>query len=109
MPVLLQKRSVRARAGPSLLTIVRDRRFSGSQPARTILPPADRKLEASCRGGLALAPLGTKPRANVKVHALSWDSIGRLRIFAFKQVSAEMGLPFEKDATIPHIVYLLLC
>src|ERR1700732_4669088 len=84
VPVLLQKRSVRARAGPSLLAILRDRRFYGSQPARTILPPADRKLEAYCRAGLALAPLGTKPRANVKVHALSWDNIGRLRIFAFK-------------------------
>src|SRR5580704_10508466 len=82
VPVLLQKRSVCARAGPWLLTIAWDRRFSGSQSTRTILPPADRKLEAYCRTGLVLAPLGTTPPANVKVHALSWDGIGRLRIFA---------------------------
>src|SRR6201999_1042787 len=55
VPVLFQKRSVRTEAGPSLLTIARVRRFSGSRPARTILPPADRKLQPYCRAGLALA------------------------------------------------------
>jgi hypothetical protein len=105
VPVPLQKRLVRARVGPSLLAIARDGRFFGSQPTRTILPPADRKLGAHCRAGLALAPLGTNSRANVKVHALSWDGIGMLRIFALK-VFAEMGLPFEEYATIPHIVDL---
>jgi hypothetical protein len=106
VPVLLQKRSVRARAGPSLLTIARARRFSGSRSARTILPPADRKPEAYCRTGLALAPLGTKPPANVKVHTLSWDGIGRLRIFALSTLSAKLGLPLAKYGTIPHMVYL---
>jgi hypothetical protein len=106
VPVLLQKRSVRARAGPSLLTIARARRFSGSQSARTILPPADRKHEAYCRTGLALAPLCTKPPANVKVHALSCDGIGRLRIFTLSTLSVKMGLPLERYGTIPHIVYL---
>src|SRR6185369_771201 len=84
VPVLLQKRSVLVRAGPPLLTIVRDRRFSGSQPARTILPPADPKLEAYCPPGLVLAPLGTKPRANVRVHALSWDSIRKAQDLCLK-------------------------
>src|ERR1700722_15115718 len=103
VPVLLQKRSVCARAGPWLLTIAWDRRFSGSQSTHTI----------TARGSKARSLLPYWSCAGASWHQTSGECkssrafMGRHRKaqdLRLKYVSTKMGLPLEKYATILHIV-----